>query len=513
MKKNYLIIGIIAGMFFVSCKKWGDHIDINNPSSNKTLMEQISDNADLSVFADYLKKAGLDSLLNSSKNFTVFAPDNSAMKSLPSSIVSDASQLKALLLNLISGKAYYTRDEADTLRIAMLNGKRVSFRNNQFDDANILTGDAVARNGVLHIVDKAIVPLPNIWEFINQEKGDYSQNAYIASLNYLGQDPNLAEVDSINPATGEPVYKPNTGIVEINTYRTGVYDIANEDSLYTYILLTNDAFNSQKISMEPYFKAGSEDTSALNASWSVVRDLTVSGLYTADRLSPALVSKFGVHITLDPSSVITTRKMSNGIVYIVDNASIPVSEKIPTVYVQGETPVDFSSTSATTLAKIFYRERSNPLTGQAFQDIYMNLGSSGANFYADYVTNDLYTTRYKVYWVALNDHVISGQGDDSYGTDSTLDQIIKISPYNSPDSILFNATGTVQPNTYSETYIGDFTNNNYNWLLSYPLQMPDGTSYLLNPATINIRLQAPASAVGRPYNLTLDYLKFVPVFN
>ncbi|MCH5685415.1 hypothetical protein LWM68_14830 [Niabella sp. W65] len=56
-------------------------------------------------------------------------------------------------------------------------------------------------NGVLHKIDKAIAPLQSIWEYILDSKSSFLQNNYISTLNYIGQDPNLAELDSINPAT------------------------------------------------------------------------------------------------------------------------------------------------------------------------------------------------------------------------------------------------------------------------------------------------------------------------
>lgn len=513
MKKYYLLLSFMVLLLAVSCNKWDSHIAVTTPDLDITLMAQIESRPELSDFKDFIMQAKLDTLLNSSKNFTVFAPDNDAMSGLATSITGDPAALRKFLLNLISGTAFYTRDESDTLRISMLNGKRISFGNNLFEDAKLKQGDIYARNGVLHIIDKAITPLPSIWEYINQNQQGYKQNTYIASLNYLAQDLSLAELDSINSQTGEPVYKPGTGIVEINTYTKAVYDIASEDSLYTYILLTDPDFMQQQTAMAPYFSARSQDTTLLNASWSVVKDLTIKGKVTPDQLPSVLVSRFGVHIALDPANIIASQNLSNGIVYTVKSLTPLISEKIPVVYVQGEDAVGFSTTDASKLAKIFYRQRYNPVLKETFNDMYASLGSSGANFYADYRTNDLYTATYKVYWVALNDHVVSGQGDDSYGTDSTLDQILKISSVESPDQLLFNETGTVEPNDYTQTYIGEFTNNSYNWLLSYPKSMPDGSSYLLNPATMNIRLQTPAKAEGRPYNLTLDYLKFVPVFN
>ena len=288
--------------------------------------------------------------------------------------------------------------------------------------------------------------------------------------------------------------------------------MSNEDSLYTYILLTDDAFEQQQGVMAPFFKAASVDTTTFNADWSVVKDLAVKGQFADLGNSGALVSKFNVHLNINPSSIVATKRVSNGVVYIVNSLSPAIEEKIPVVYIQGENPVAFSSNSGSELEDIFYRTRYNPITKDTFNDIYVNRGSSGANFYIDYTTNGLFTTTYKVYWVALNDYVTSGQGDDAYGTTSNLNQIVQVRTNADSATILFNETGTVEPYTYTETYIGEFSNDSYNWLLSYPDSMPDGSSYLINPATKYIRLQAPSSN-SSPYNLTLDYLKFVPVFN
>jgi len=495
-----------------SCKKWEDHTVVTPSQLNETLMEHINKEPALSTFAGYVVKTGLDSLLNASRSFTVFAPDNQALAGLSPAIVADNAQLKGFLLNLISEKTYFTREQSDSLRVPMLNGKRVFFSNNHLADAELTQSDIFVKNGVLHVIDKAVEPLPSVWEYIETSKDNYEQNAYVASLNYKVQDPALAELDSINPMTSEPVYKPGTGIVTINTYRTKVYDVGNEDSLYTYIVLDNSTFRAEKNNMAPYFAARSADTTDANAAWSVTKDLTVKGLYTTKQLPALMLSRFGVHVAVNASTIVETKMLSNGIAYIVKAAPSTISEKIPVVYVQGEMPLDFSTTDAKTLAKVFYRQRTNIETGQPFSDIYANLGSSGANFYIRYATNELYATKYKVYWVALNDRVVSGQGDDAYGSDSTLSQIVRINPAGYPDSTVFAVAADVLPDTYTEMYIGEYTNTDYNWLLSYPASTPDGKSYLLNPATKYIKLQAPASVTtGKPYNIMLDYLKFVPV--
>ncbi len=117
-----------------------------------------------------------------------------------------------------------------------------------------------------------------------------------------------------------------------------------------------------------------------------------------------------------------------------------------------------------------------------------------------------------MYWVALNDKTISGVADDPYGTDSTLQQQLQIGK---DTSVIYTPTFNVQakvlPYTYTETLIGEYNNDSHEWWLSYPLSTPDGKTYTRTAATRRIRLQAPPSiGSGIPYNLTLDYIKFVP---
>lgn len=511
-QKKYLLLACCLVACMLSCKKWDDHTAPVTAALDETLASYIGKQPNLSVFNGYLIKTGLDKTLGASRSYTVWAPSNDALAALDPAIVSDTAKLKAYLLNHISGQQFFTRQATDSIRVPLLNGKRVYFYRLKYDDANITKADTYVRNGVLHVIDKGIAPLPSIWEYIQSTTATYSQNAYIAAQVYNVQDPSKAVLDSINPITGEPVYKPGTGIVQINTFRTKVYDVANEDSLYTYVVLSNSAFTTETGRELPYFKSVDPDKTNSNAAWNTVKDLAIKGLYQPGQLPAAFVSRFGVHVPIDPAAIVETRKASNGVIYVVSASAADMTEKIPAVLVQGETPVAFRFTDTKYTTKIFYRQRTNPNTGQSFNDIYLNLGSSGANFYADYITNGLYAVKYKVYWVALNDKSLSGVGDDPYGTDSTLQQILMIGDTTTPYTPTFNVQAKVLPYTYTETYIGDYTNNSHDWWLSYPLSTPDGKTYDRTPATRCIRLQAPATiGTGIPFNLTLDYVKFVPV--
>src|SRR3954447_22854739 len=106
-----------------ACKKWDDHVAVTNQDLTQNLLQAISANPDLSKFREYLGKTGLDSLLQSSKTFTVWAPGNAALQSLDPALVADVAKLKAYLGNHIAYQSYFTRNAQTPVRVPMLNGK------------------------------------------------------------------------------------------------------------------------------------------------------------------------------------------------------------------------------------------------------------------------------------------------------------------------------------------------------------------------------------------------------
>jgi len=225
-KVYFLLIVVLTAMS--GCKKWEDHTAINNQDLTKDLYTAIKNEPTLSRFTELVTQAGLDSLLKSSKTFTVWAPSNNALTTLDPSIPNDISKLRSFILNHISYELYFTRDVQTTKRIGMLNGKYNNFLNDKFEDATITSADNYVKNGVLHIIDKYILVLPSLWDYINSSAAQYTQNNFITGLNFPTFDPLLAVVDSISSSTGLPVYHPGTGIVIKNTFNEKVFDTRRE---------------------------------------------------------------------------------------------------------------------------------------------------------------------------------------------------------------------------------------------------------------------------------------------
>ncbi len=514
-----LVVFILCIVCFWSCKKWDQHIRLNEGVPDHNLEELIENHDELSVFNKYLKKSNLVEMIQSSKNMTIWAPNNKALKNLPDSIVKDTSNLRKFILNHMSYGLHFS-PFSDSSRIEMINGKYHFLYKQKFNNSTIEKSNIRASNGVLNIIDHFEIVRPNLWEYILKTRNKFKQNMYISTLNYTSQDPSQAQVDSINPSTGEPVYVPGTGILKLNSYLQKVYDLSNEDSLYTYIILTNTKFEHYKLKERPYFKSRIDSIANGNTSWNIVKDLAFKGLHSPDDLPNILVSKFNVHIPVNKANILSYKKVSNGIVYVMNEADWAMNEKIPVCIIQGENPVGFSSESESFMDNVFYRTRLNKNTGETFKDIYLSLGSSGEGDYIDYSSNSIFTTTYKIYWVALNDFTISGQNDDPYGTEDSLSQILEVGNFqdslgNYSDSLFvpqFSKDTLIPPYYYKEMYIGEYTNDEYNWLLSNPSSSLHNGSLEFNPATKRLRIKSPAVIPsGAPHNLTVDYIKLVPV--
>lgn len=122
-----------------------------------------------------VQAAGLVDALSAPGQYTVFAPSEEAFRAVPKStldsLMADKERLGSVLkYHVINGK-YMSKDvltgikSSGTLEIPTLHGDKVRLtetgstkRSLKIDDANIVTSDIQASNGVIHVIDKVIMP-------------------------------------------------------------------------------------------------------------------------------------------------------------------------------------------------------------------------------------------------------------------------------------------------------------------------------------------------------------------
>lgn len=133
----------------------------------KTVVDIALANEDFSILVAALQKADLVGALQEEGPFTVFAQTNAAFEDLLKVLDISASDLlnqpelaKVLLYHVVSGKVMST-DLTDGLEAATLNGEKVKFDLSsgvKVSESNVSAADIEAENGVIHVIDKVLVP-------------------------------------------------------------------------------------------------------------------------------------------------------------------------------------------------------------------------------------------------------------------------------------------------------------------------------------------------------------------
>lgn len=421
-----------------------DRNAITDESLKISLFELVNANPELSTFAKYLVQTGYDKLLSSSKNYTVYAPVNSALAALDPAIVNNAAKLKLFVGNHIAGQLYRTADVPVLTRISMLNNKYNNLQSTQIGDAVIKSADKYAANGLLQVVDKFLPALDNSWEVLSTNADiPLKQKTFMLSLFRNVFDTSNAVVIGINPITGEPLYQPGTDSVYTNLFWNRVHDLKNEKKQYTLFLLTDAAWDAEVTKFKPYYVVtGNPDSNTLVTSWNVVKDFAVDTVYNPSSIPDTIVSEFGTKLPVERSAIVKTIKTSNGIVYIMNKMNVLPSSKIATIRVEGE---NYTATSHDRRGNTYFRDRINTITGLDFRDVFVS-GHGVTAFNLRYQLQEVPSVKYKAYWVAFNDI-----------PSLVFSQRLVIG---STASATFPLTN-VPANNLSEVYIGEFTMAKY----------------------------------------------------
>jgi uncharacterized surface protein with fasciclin (FAS1) repeats len=150
------VLSVSSALFLTACAS------LPTP---QPLASTIAGTPELSMLSSLIGKAGLDSTLNGTGSFTVFAPSNDAFKAVPAKVMNeltaDPSKLKELLTyHVLASKAMAKDVKIGPMKT--LQGSNIALaKAGDFvtvEDAMVQTADINATNGVVHIVDRVLVP-------------------------------------------------------------------------------------------------------------------------------------------------------------------------------------------------------------------------------------------------------------------------------------------------------------------------------------------------------------------
>jgi len=130
-----------------------------------TVAQTIATNPQLTTAARLIQEAGLSETLQGSGPFTVFVPSDEAFKAVPTAMVDvlgkDKVRLKAVLSYHVVPGALSSGDVKNGPIKTAQGGELSLYRSGTFvtaDEAVVTTADVRATNGVVHIVDKVLMP-------------------------------------------------------------------------------------------------------------------------------------------------------------------------------------------------------------------------------------------------------------------------------------------------------------------------------------------------------------------
>ena len=132
----------------------------------KNIVDIASEAGSFNTLVAAVQAAGLVETLSSEGPFTVFAPTDEAFAQIPedqlTALLADKEALAAILTyHVVAGKVM-SKDVVNLSSAETVNGQIVQIKVHDgkvmVDEATVVTVDIEATNGVIHVIDKVILP-------------------------------------------------------------------------------------------------------------------------------------------------------------------------------------------------------------------------------------------------------------------------------------------------------------------------------------------------------------------
>jgi uncharacterized surface protein with fasciclin (FAS1) repeats len=179
--KNILTVGTLV-LGLATSSVIGDPMVGGAPMSpKKNIVENASKSSDHTTLVAAVKAAGLVGTLEGKGPFTVFAPTNEAFDALPAGTVDNLLKpenkdqlVKILTYHVVPGKltakkllakikdgggqAMLKTVQGEELTITTSGDSGISIKDSQGNTAMVTIADVVQSNGVIHVIDKVLMP-------------------------------------------------------------------------------------------------------------------------------------------------------------------------------------------------------------------------------------------------------------------------------------------------------------------------------------------------------------------
>jgi uncharacterized surface protein with fasciclin (FAS1) repeats len=144
----------------------GPHGSVASAGAKKDIVETAVAAGKFNTLASLLKKAGLVKTLKGKGPYTVFAPTDAAFAKVPKATLDalrkDKAKLRSVLLYHVAGRKLTAAKIVKRRSVKTLNGQRVRIRVRgktvRVGGARVTTADVRASNGVIHVINKVLIP-------------------------------------------------------------------------------------------------------------------------------------------------------------------------------------------------------------------------------------------------------------------------------------------------------------------------------------------------------------------
>ena len=157
LRRTFLAATAVSGMAFATVSFAEGH--------SKDIVDTAVEAGSFTTLVAAVEAAGLVETLKGEGPFTVFAPTDDAFAALPEGTVEglleDPEALAAILTyHVVPGKVMST-DLSNEMMATTVNGADVTIMTEggvMVNEANVVTADIEASNGVIHVIDAVILP-------------------------------------------------------------------------------------------------------------------------------------------------------------------------------------------------------------------------------------------------------------------------------------------------------------------------------------------------------------------
>lgn len=157
---------VMAGMNHSADKQATEQSPTAATENQQTIVEVATSAGSFNTLITALKAADLVTVLEGEGPFTVFAPTDEAFAALPEGTLEDLLKpenkdklVKILTYHVVSGAVLST--DLKSGKVPTVEGSEVEIQVGEavtVDDAQVVKADIEASNGVIHVIDKVILP-------------------------------------------------------------------------------------------------------------------------------------------------------------------------------------------------------------------------------------------------------------------------------------------------------------------------------------------------------------------